>query len=91
MGKRVLLAEDDGMSRDSMERILSIHGYEVTTAEDGRDALEIIVSNKNPSQSFDYLIFNERMPNLTGLKLIAEIIRQNINIPTFLITGFGGK
>lgn len=74
-----------------MERILSTFGYQVTTAEDGRVALEIILSEKNSSQAFSLLILDERMPHLTGRNLIAELIRRKINIPTLLITGFGGE
>lgn len=88
---RILLAEDDEQGRDSMERILSTFGYQVTTAEDGRVALEIILSEKNSSQAFSLLILDERMPHLTGRNLIAELIRRKINIPTLLITGFGGE
>ena len=88
---RILLAEDDEQGRDSMERILSTFGYQVTTAEDGRAALEIILSEKNSSQAFSLLILDDQMPHLTGRKLIAELIRRKINIPTLLITGFGGE
>ena len=88
---RILLAEDDEQGRDSMERILSAYGFEVTAVEDGRAALEIILSDKDSSQTFSLLILDDQMPHLTGRKLIAELIRRKINIPTLLITGFGGE
>ena len=40
---KILVADDDAVSRRMMERILHRAGYDVVLAEDGREALESLV------------------------------------------------
>ena len=42
----VLLVARDGLTRTS-QRLLSMYGYDVVTASDGRQALEMLRTNKN--------------------------------------------
>ena len=51
---------------------LSNRGYQVTTANNGRDALELV-----ESQPFDLIVLDENMPGLTGLETLS-LIKQKI-------------
>lgn len=79
----ILVAEDSITVRTQMKRILEGAGYEVTVAVDGVDAY-----NKLGARSFDALISDIMMPNMTGLAL-TEKIRQNkkyVDLPIILVT-----
>jgi two-component system, chemotaxis family, sensor kinase CheA len=81
--KSVLVAEDSITVRTQMKRILEGAGYEVVVAVDGLDAY-----NKLAGRSFDALVSDIMMPNMTGLAL-TEKVRQNKKykeMPVVLVT-----
>ncbi|MGO4210626.1 PleD family two-component system response regulator, partial [Terriglobus sp. YAF25] len=45
---RILVADDDAVSRRLMEKILTRSGYEVMTVADGRDALDALTHKDGP-------------------------------------------
>jgi len=65
---RILLAEDDRVSRLAEKRLLSKLGCEVTAVEDGKRALATL----NDS-SFDLVILDIQMPEMDGLELTQAI------------------
>ena len=56
-------------------------GYEVVTANNGRDAFELAVS-----LPFDLIILDENMPGLTGLETLAMIKQRLPHVPVIMIT-----
>jgi two-component system, chemotaxis family, chemotaxis protein CheY len=58
---RVLIVEDDDGIRDMVDIVLSAAGYEVLTASDGADALEVIGGG-----SPDLVLLDMRMPVMDG-------------------------
>jgi two-component system chemotaxis sensor kinase CheA len=81
--KSVLVAEDSITVRTQLKRILEGAGYEVTVAVDGLDAY-----NKFIGRSFDALVSDIMMPNMTGLEL-TEKIRHTAKykeVPVVLVT-----
>jgi len=56
-------------------------GYEVSTANSGRDAIEAARTG-----DFDLIILDENMPGLTGLETLAEIKQTQPDIPVIMIT-----
>ena len=71
--------------------ILEAAEYSVTTAGNGREALEKIQMARDRHIPIDLLITDVRMPGLTGLELIDELRRLHIDVPVFVVTGFGDK
>lgn len=65
---RVLLAEDDALSRLMLERDLTKLGYEVSVAENGRDAWDQFSARRFPLVVTDWM-----MPEMSGLDLIRRI------------------
>ena len=45
---RVLVADDDALNRDFLQRLLTAHGYEVLLAENGQAALRLLLQNGAP-------------------------------------------
>lgn len=56
-------------------------GYNVTTANNGRDALDLV--EKKP---FDLIILDENMPGITGLETLQRIKLTSPHIPVIMIT-----
>lgn len=66
---KILIAEDDTLSRLMMQRMLQNFGYEVVVAEDGRQAVEILTRPDGPRLA----IVDWMMPELDGVDLCREI------------------
>jgi len=70
MGKvcNILAVDDDALNRDVIERIVARKGYNVTLANDGKDAL-----HKIRRGSFDLILLDIMMPGIDGLDVLREI------------------
>jgi CheY-like chemotaxis protein len=66
--KRILFVEDDDMSRDVISTRLLRSGFDVTMAEDGKKALDIL-----KTETFDLIILDMSMPGLTGWEMAAKL------------------
>jgi two-component system cell cycle response regulator len=66
---KILIAEDDSVSRLLMQRTLEKFGYDVVLAEDGRTAVEILSQHDGPRLA----LINWMMPKLDGLDLCREV------------------
>ena len=60
---------------------LSGKGYEVVTATNGQDALDIV-----SGQQLDIVFLDENMPGITGLETLQEIKRLRPEVPVVMIT-----
>jgi len=65
---RLLLIDDDAISREVLSLLLEMHGYPVTCAEDGAQALEFLKTE--PPQ---IILMDTQMPGLSGLDLIQAL------------------
>ncbi len=82
---KILIVEDDQAMRDFLFEILEAQGYAVTTAANGREALQTL------EKSTPHLIITDlRMPELDGISLLGRIKSQPDTTPfIILITAFG--
>jgi two-component system response regulator PilR (NtrC family) len=84
MKSRILVVDDEESIREFLEIMLRKEGYEVTTAEDGQKALDTI-----KKKSFDLVISDLQMPNMTGLELLKNVRDQYPDLLFMMITAFG--
>lgn len=86
---KILIAEDDPISRRVLEVNLSEWGYEVIVVSDGREAWEIIQQPESPS----LIISDWMMPQMDGLALCREIrnMEKSEYIYFILLTAKGEK
>jgi CheY-like chemotaxis protein len=73
MAHRILLAEDDRLSRLSTQSILEKLGYEVEGVGDGREAVDAEAAGE-----FDAVIMDCQMPRMDGLQATAAIRRRQV-------------
>jgi CheY-like chemotaxis protein len=65
---RILLAEDNDLSRKNLAELLSQEGYEVEAVRDGREAMDAF-----PCERYDLVITDMKMPHVDGLQLLKFI------------------
>lgn len=78
---RVLVVEDDKNLQRLMAAVLRRNGYEVITADDGRDALDLAAESH-----IDMLICDIMMPNMSGYQLTRELRQTNDEVPVLMVT-----
>ncbi len=71
-GQHVLVVEDHKVNQMVARGMLKKLGYEVTLAENGLDALELL---RDPEQAFDLILMDIQMPGMNGME-VTRIIRN---------------
>ena len=59
----ILVIEDNADTREVLERVLTIRGYDVITARDGADGLDYLQRGRRPSA----IVLDIAMPNMDGI------------------------
>ena len=78
---KVLIAEDDRITREGLAEILINEGYDVLLAENGKEALE-----KYSQQKPDFLCLDIMMPEADGYTVCREIRAFDPDIPIIFIS-----
>ncbi|MEK6628658.1 MAG: sigma-54 dependent transcriptional regulator [Bdellovibrionota bacterium] len=84
MKSRILVVDDEESIREFLEIMLKKENYEVTVAEDGLRAKDIL-----SKKSFDMIISDMQMPNMTGIELLKFVRETYPDIVFMMITAFG--
>ncbi|HEY2787127.1 MAG TPA: sigma-54 dependent transcriptional regulator, partial [Fimbriiglobus sp.] len=85
-GRRILVAEDQPDTRESLMQLLNLSlGLPVDGAEDGAEAWTML-----REQPYAILLTDLRMPKMHGLKLIEEIAAVKMPVTVIVTTGHGG-
>ena len=82
--KTVLIVDDDRGTLDTFGFVLRQAGYDVSLAETGHFALDL-VRRKNP----DIVVCDLRLPDLTALDVARELRQMGIPVPFVVVTGLG--
>jgi DNA-binding response OmpR family regulator len=81
---RILCTEDDADSREMLVVVLSKAGYEVDHVEHPREAI-----NFAKERSYDLILVDNWMPELTGEDLTKEIRTFDLVTPILFYSGAG--
>ena len=79
---RILVAEDEPALLRGMARALRHAGFDVATAENGRDAVA-----KLAIATFDAVLSDIRMPDMDGIQLLRAVREHDLELPIILVTG----
>lgn len=80
----ILVAEDDASIRTVLADVLQAHGYAVLSAEDGEQALKLLLSRE-----VDLALLDINMPKINGFKLLKIMARECPGIPSIILTAHG--
>ena len=78
---RLLLAEDEKELSAALTAVLEHNHYSVDAVYDGQDALDYALT-----ENYDGIILDIMMPKKSGLEVLAELRRSNINTPILMLT-----
>ena len=81
----ILLADDEASVCKSIELLLRTIGFKITTATNGREAVELFASNPD---SFDLAILDMTMPIMDGVEASKQIHAIRAGTPIILMSGF---
>jgi two-component system cell cycle sensor histidine kinase/response regulator CckA len=83
-GETILLVEDEESLRKVAQEVLGSLGYQVLTAADGREALEIY----RTAERVDLVITDVVMPEMGGKRLLQELRKETPDLKALVITGY---
>jgi len=87
MAKRKILVVDDEVDFVELMTVrLEANGYEVITANNGKEALDRVKKDKP-----DGLILDIMMPEMDGLTVLKKIRSEDARIPIFITTAFSNE
>ncbi|MCG6911937.1 MAG: endopeptidase La [Deltaproteobacteria bacterium] len=80
---RMLVVDDEKMTRMNLEHVLEKEGYEVLTARNGAEALDLLVQNR-----FDVILTDLKMDKVDGMTLLAQAKQDHPDTEVIIITGY---
>jgi two-component system response regulator AtoC len=83
MPKRILLVDDEELVRVTLKEFLTILGLEVVEASSGLEGIE-----KAQQFEFQILITDYKMPDMTGIEMIREILKFKRDFKIVILSGF---
>ena len=83
-GRRILIADDEAIIRETISDVLTKNGALTVMARDGTEAVGMI-----QVQHFDLVVSDIKMPHKSGYEVFAAARAANPDCPVILITGFG--
>ena len=80
------MVDDDQSMTQFLGIVLRKEGFQVTTVNSGRDALD-----KIRMEPFDVVISDIKMPGMDGIQLLQGIKKHDANIPVVLMTAYASQ
>jgi two-component system response regulator FlrC len=82
--KKILIVDDDDNMRDAMSETLKRMNLDIDTAYNGKIGYE-----KALNKSYDLIISDMRMPEMSGLEMFKHMKTAGLNTPVCFVTAYG--
>lgn len=79
----ILVVDDELLIRDLLYDFFTSQGWDISVAEGGEKALEMMRAKK-----FDLVLSDIKMPDMDGLALTGHVKQSHPDLPVVLMTGF---
>jgi DNA-binding NtrC family response regulator len=84
--EKILVVDDEQSMAQFLAIVLRKEGYQVSTVQNGRDALE-----KVKTDNLDVVITDIRMPGMDGIQLLQGIKKQDPGLPVVIMTAYASQ
>jgi len=78
---KILVVEDDRAVRDALRRALTLAGYEIQVAEDGEQAIELVIQAVP-----DAVVLDVGLPGIDGLEVCRRLRKLGNRVPVLMLT-----
>jgi len=85
-GRLLMVVDDDRLSREGLELVLTQRGFKVVTAAGGRAALALV---KERGDDLAAVLLDLTMPDLDGVETFGRLRRLRDDLPVILCSGYG--
>lgn len=87
--KRILVVEDNREIQDSLKMALEVEGYDVFTADNGKEGMDQLAKMAPPC----LILLDLMMPVMNGWEFVEEINKDMLlsTIPIVVVSAFGDK
>ncbi|MDX1906291.1 MAG: sigma-54 dependent transcriptional regulator [Bacteroidia bacterium] len=79
---KILIIDDEEVIRSTLREILEYEEYEVETAADGKEGLDMALEN-----TYDVVICDIKMPKMNGLEVLEKAMEAKPDTPFVMISG----
>ena len=91
MKDKVLIIDDEEVIRENLKKLLSLDAYEVFTAENGQQGLDIFHKLKDEKYNpIKVVLVDIKMPGMDGIEVLKRIKKNTTQTEVIIITGHGG-
>lgn len=92
MALRVLLVDDDDLSRQSVHEILNSLSYTVDSVNNSRDGIQKVIDADNTGAPYHFVLIDWRMPHMDGVET-TSVIKRKLKLKkvplVIMLTAFG--
>jgi DNA-binding response OmpR family regulator len=81
-GPRLLLIDDEDAFRETLDKLLTHRGFEVSTASDGAQGMRAVLLG-----GIEVVVLDVKMPGLDGIETLRELKRIQPDLEVIILTG----
>jgi len=82
--EKILIVDDNRNMQFILKNLLSEEGFKITSAENGKESLEVFKSDKP-----DLVLLDIRLPGMDGIEVLKSIREIDSDCPVIMITAYG--
>ena len=86
MGVKVLHADDSEYLRTMVNQMLTSYGYEVLSAKDGKECMELIATTE-----VDILLLDINMPSGNGFQILEQMQKEYPQLPVLMLSAMADE